>query len=922
MKLLRSTSFPLSLALPLLLAVPLSAQQTGTVTGMVTADGSGLGSAQVVLVQDQTGAQYGGLTNDTGRFNVVGVPSGSYTISVELIGYTAASQLLTLEAGATAVADFAMTSSALALGGIEVFAERAEERRTPVAFTDVSKAEIQAQLGSRDLPLVLNVTPSVYSTAQGGGAGDARINVRGFSQRNTAVMINGVPVNDMENGWVYWSNWAGAGDVATSIQLQRGLSAVNLATPSIGGTLNVITDPSPANPGYTLKQEFGTGNYLKTTMTAATGPVGNFSMSAAGVRTTADGIVDGVWQDAWSFYVASEYRLGDRNRLELYALGAPQRHGQRLYKLNIATIDREFAASLSDYDPAGLDRYSTEAGRYWNPNVGGVDPSYNGRQFNSTGPGAGVSSRFDRNFLNERENYFHKPQVNLNWYSYLGNGLTANTVAYYSGGRGGGTGTYGSLRWDYTYGQRFADWNATIARNRGNDDGASYGILRNSVNNQDTWGAIAKLQKDFDNGLVANIGLDWRTATIEHYREVRDLLGGSFYNDCFRGCSSDFWSEEQGNRGLGDKIHYHNENDVNWIGAHVQAEKSSLAGSFYGMAGVSHISYDFIDFFTRGSSGGFHTLSSGGLSGYQIKGGAVRNLDPEWSVYGNVGLVSKVPIFDGVIDDVSGQPIANPKNEAFRSFEAGTRFRSLNRKFSLDANIYYTQWNDRTGRRFARDFFGEGADAIIRLLGMDARHMGIELEGAFQASDWMRFDGALSYGDWKYTDDIEGSFRAEDRQSETLDYTFYVKDLYVGDAPQFQMAYALSVFPAGGWYARLVGKTFGKHYANFDPFSRQSPEEAGIQSWRPPGYTVFDIHTSYRLPSDLSAAFGGNVHLFLHAFNIFDTVYIQDAQDNSRFNGYRDSAEREAGRLSHKADDAEVFVGFPRYFNFGFQIYH
>ena len=906
----------------LLAAMPVTAQDGGTVTGSVTSEGSGVGSAQVVLSQSVTGAQYGGLTNDSGRFNIVGVPAGSYDVTVQLIGFTAEARQVNVEPGGTATLDFSLTPTALALGGIEVLAERAEERRTPVAFTDVSKAEIQAQLGSRDLPLVLNITPSVYATAQGGGAGDARVNVRGFSQRNTAVMINGVPVNDMENGWVYWSNWAGAGDVATSIQLQRGLSAVNLATPSIGGTLNVLTDPSPANPGYTFKQEFGSGNFLKTTLTAATGPVGDFSLSASGVRTTADGIIDGVWQDAWSFYVASEYRFSDRNRLEFYALGAPQRHGQRLYKLNIATIDREFAASLSDYDSGGLDRFANEAGRYWNPNVGGVDPSYNGRQFNSTGPSAGVSSRFNRNFLNERENYFHKPQVNLNWYSYLGNGLTANTVAYFSGGSGGGTGTYGSLRWDTTYRQRVADWNATITRNRGNDDGASYGILRNSVNNQTTWGAIAKLQKDFDNGLVANIGLDWRTATIEHYREVRDLLGGTFYNDCFRGCSSDFWSEAQGNRRLGDKIHYHNENDVSWIGAHLQAEKSSLAGSFYGMAGVSHISYDFIDFFTRGSSGGFHQLSSGGLSGYQVKGGAVRNLDPEWSVYGNVGLVSKVPIFDGVIDDVSGQPIANPKNETFTSFEAGARFRSLNRQFSFDANIYYTQWNDRTGRRFARDFFGEGQDAIIRLLGMDARHMGVELEAAFRPADFMRFDGALSFGDWKFTDDISGSFRAEDRQSETLDYTFYVKDLLVGDAPQFQVAYSLSVFPAGGVYARLVGRTYGKHYANFDPFSRTSDAEVGVQSWRPPGYTIFDFHTSYRLPPELSAAFGGNVQIFLNAFNILDRVFIQDAQDNSRFNAYWDEAERAAGRLSHKADDAEVFLGYPRNFNFGFQIYH
>ena len=56
------------------------------------------------------------------------------------------------------------------------------------------------------------------ATNQGGGAGDARINVRGFNQRNVAIMINGIPVNDMENGWVFWSNWDGVTDVTSSIQ--------------------------------------------------------------------------------------------------------------------------------------------------------------------------------------------------------------------------------------------------------------------------------------------------------------------------------------------------------------------------------------------------------------------------------------------------------------------------------------------------------------------------------------------------------------------------------------------------------------------------------------------------------------------------------------------------------------------------------
>ena len=909
---------PLLLAL-LPLAVPLSAQQQGTFTGRVTAGGSALDGAQVVLSQLVTATEYGGVTNESGRFEITGVPAGTYDVSVHLIGYSAQAQQVTLTGGGTETVDFEMVESAISIGGMEVLAERAEPRRTPVAFTDIPKAQIQAQLGSRDLPLVLNVTPSVYSTAQGGGAGDARINVRGFSQRNTAVMINGVPVNDMENGWVYWSNWDGLGDAATSIQLQRGLSAINLATPSIGGTLNVITDPSAQDPGYTLKQEFGSGNFRKTTMTASTGPIGNFSMTASGVRKTGDGIIDGTWTDAWAYYLASQYRFSDTNRLEFYAVGAPQRHGQNLYKLNLATLDRDFAFSLEDFDRAALARFGLEAGRYWSPNLGGVDPSYTGRQFTSSGPGSGVFSRHDRTFINERENYFHKPQVNLNWYSYLGDGLTANTVFYYSGGRGGGTGTYGSLAWDYAYAQRFPDWNGTISRNEGSDSG-SRGILRNSVNNQDTYGLITKVQKVFGS-MVTEAGLDWRTATIEHYREVRDLLGGRYYNDCFRGCSSDFWNDADGNRLLGDKIHYHNENDVNWIGAHLQAEQSTMAGSYYGMVGVSRISYDFTDFFTRGPAGGFLELSSGGLTGYQVKGGAVRNVTDELSLYGNAGWVSKVPIFDGVIDDGRGILNPDPKNETFLSFEAGARLRSNNRKVSLDANLYFTQWNNRTRNQFIRNLLGDNQDGLVNLLGVNARHMGLEVEGAFRATDYLRFDGAFSYGDWKYTNDPSGTYKPDDRQAETQEYTFYLDGLYVGDAPQFQVAYAVSLTPPGGFFLQAVGRSYGKHYADYDPFGRTTTLDQGVQSWSPPGYTVFDLNMSYQLPDDMAAAIGGgNVKLFINAYNVFDRVFVQDARDNSRWNGYWDDAERERGIGSHKADDAEVFLGYPRNFNFGFQI--
>ena len=55
-------------------------------------------------------------------------------------------------------------------------------------------------------------------------------------------MINGVPQNDMENGWVYWSNWDGVGDTTFYSGSKRTISKSTI--PSIGGTMNIITDPT------------------------------------------------------------------------------------------------------------------------------------------------------------------------------------------------------------------------------------------------------------------------------------------------------------------------------------------------------------------------------------------------------------------------------------------------------------------------------------------------------------------------------------------------------------------------------------------------------------------------------------------------------------------------------------------------------
>ena len=114
--------------------------------------------------------------------------------------------------------------------------------------------------------MLLNSTPGVYATQQGGGDGDVRINIRGFSQRNVAVMIDGIPMNDMENGWVYWSNWFGLDALTRKIQVQRGLGASKLALPSVGGTINIITKSVDYKKGGTYMQQVSDYGQFKETI--------------------------------------------------------------------------------------------------------------------------------------------------------------------------------------------------------------------------------------------------------------------------------------------------------------------------------------------------------------------------------------------------------------------------------------------------------------------------------------------------------------------------------------------------------------------------------------------------------------------------------------------------------------------------------
>ncbi|MGL4853506.1 MAG: carboxypeptidase-like regulatory domain-containing protein, partial [Phocaeicola sp.] len=216
-----------------------------------------------------SGTTQGTVTDIDGAF-VLQVATGKNSIEIKYLGYQD-KEVRISQKGRVDLGDIEMRSDSKMLGDVIITSSVAVARKTPVAASTVSLASIQEKLGNQEFPEILKSTPGVYATKQGGGYGDSKINMRGFQSANVAVMLNGIPMNDMEWGGIYWSNFTGLGDVTRSMQTQRGLGASKVSAPSVGGSINIITNSYEQKRGGSISYGMGNDNGNTMRISFATG---------------------------------------------------------------------------------------------------------------------------------------------------------------------------------------------------------------------------------------------------------------------------------------------------------------------------------------------------------------------------------------------------------------------------------------------------------------------------------------------------------------------------------------------------------------------------------------------------------------------------------------------------------------------------
>jgi iron complex outermembrane receptor protein len=749
---------------------------------------------------------------------------------------------------------------------IQIIASVALDRKTPVAVSTVRAADIQLKLGTQEFPEILKSTPGVYATKQGGGFGDGRISLRGFDSENVAVMINGVPVNDMENGRVFWSNWAGLGDVTSSMQVQRGLGAARVAVPSIGGTINILTQTTDAEEGGNFMTTLGNDGFAKFGLTYSTGLMENgFAATVMAAKTDGDGFVRGTEFNSVSYFVNISKQINDQHKLSFTAFGAKQRHGQRQNRHLIDTYRRS---------EDGI-KYNSDWG-YKNGEVAYIE-----------------------------DNFYHKPQISLNHYWNINDKTTIATAAYVSFGSGGGGGTLGSDAetpgFEGDARSKFTDseyrigefgplnFDRIVDENIANGANGSSAALRASRNDHNWYGVLTTVKSDLSDDLVLLAGLDYRNYTGIHFREVTDLLGGQFI------INEDDVNNPSGIARVGDKVSYNNDGLVGWLGAFTQLEYdvNEKFNTFISL-NASNTSYKRKDYFNYLNGDPLQETDRFNFLGFGAKGGANFRLTDEHNVFVNLGYFEKAADFDAVFPNFNNEDINDAaENQKITSYEIGYGFRG--ERLVANVNLYRTAWRDRTETISFQ--LSEDEVGFANVLGVNAIHQGLEIDFVYKATDKLDITGMASFGDWRWEEDVTDVNIINEEQEVVDTVDLFIKDTPVGNSAQTTMALGLNYRFTSKTRLSVDYNYFARLYADFNPSDRGTADAP--EPWKVPDYGVFDLAMSHGFN------FGEfDAVLIARMNNVFNTKYIADALDGPDSN----------------AETALVFYGFGRTFSVGARI--
>ena len=594
-------------------------------------------------------------------------------------------------------------------------------------------------------------------------------------------------------------------------------------------------------------------------------------------------------------------------------MGAPQQHGQR---------DEDQIYTVEDWEEyeesSGQDIRRVSPHRYgsgWGPLTKGEYDMLNDNHVGHRGStdwahdvlfGGIMHTKQvgDDYLINTRTNYYHKPVYSLNWKWDIDKVSSLSTTFYGSKGRGGGTGpmntrdTYmgdgDTVDTYYKYfnpaelddGSGQIDWTQVIANNQqwsvDSEFDTTYSstmhrskrIIRASVNHHDWTGVLSTYKRNITDELTFTSGIDFRSYAGEHYREVVNLLGGDYYVHHYAKAGE---TGTERMRGVGGLIDYHNTGYHDWYGGWAQAEYATKAFSVI-LSGARSVSrYQRQEQHNETEGDEFSKVLI--FPGSALKLGFNFNVNDNINVFFAGGQMEKAPKFSNAYLAYSNVPNTGAKNEKITSMDIGASYRSP--MIDVSATYYMNTWKDKAIVIY-------DAPDIYNIPGLSADHSGIEIESKIRPMDLLSIDAALSFGNWKWGENVDGTFSSDYDRTNVDSITIYTDGLRVGYQPQTQMVFGLNLFPIKDLTVNASMRMNSNFYSGFAPSERDDADNAGKDVAKLDDYNLMDVHLSYKLP-----LMGTNVTVGAHLLNALDAKYITYGEDQ----GFEDDGSNSAPKV-------------------------
>ena len=856
-----------------------------------------LAGANVVV----KGTSKGTVTDFDGKFEI-STTEKSGQIVVSYLGFVTKTISFTITGNSVNLGNIVVAPDASQLEEVVVIGKGiidvAKERKTPIAVSTIKAVEIQEKVGTADVTQAMVNTPSVYVAGQSGGYGDSRITVRGFQQDNTAFLLNGQPINGMEDGKMYWSNWSGMSDIANFIQIQRGLGSSKLAISSVGGTVNFVTKATDKKEGGFVSMGVANSDYFKSTAAYNTGMnAKGFGMSIMMSHWQGDGYNQGTRGEGQNYFISFGYKPNDKHNFNFLITGAPQSH------------DQNFTKRISDY---------LKYGRKYNNNWGTLNGEY----------------------LSLRTNFYHKPVANLNWDFNINSTTSLSTVLYASWGRGGGTGDYKARSYSIPYTNGQINFDQIFANNLTAPGGVGSQpanmLIRSSMNNHAWYGLVTNFKKELNENLNLNFGLDLRTYNGDHYRQVSNFLGLNSWtetrplrdnthivttpstlpvgsNTVNQSYNINPWHAFFNTADDSQKIDYDYSETISYGGVFGQLEYSNDNFSTFFQGAISNQSHQRFDYYDYQDQ--YQDSEKVSNVGYNVKGGAAYNFAEKHAVYANAGYYSRQPYHDNIYLNFTNQVNPLTENEKVLGLEAGYTFKS--KMFTASLNAYRTTWEDRvvttstvqaTNGTIGTTPVLAGDVIFTENQGVKQIHSGLELDFVFKPTSNIDVKGFASIGNWEYADKAISTKRDENLNPLLVTET----DLdggKVGDAAQ-------TTWGLGAKYEFIKNFSIDADWRNYDKLYANVAAKDNLEL---PSYDLVDAGISYKMLVGKDKR--NSINFRFNVNNIFDEVYLSELTSNIKtdafISGNSGPTYQSAGRVYKGiADGNQGYFGLGRTWNF------